>query len=89
MRNFYAFEHRYGAGLVDDDGHFIGRLLRFQSLKDRNKWVRGGPFVLTDHFYREPLRCNHPTVRRGGHNDDDGYHGPLYKYPVPNRSRLP
>ena len=64
MRYFYAFEHQYGSNIIDGVGHLIGRLLRFQSLRDRDRWVRGGPYGITDHFYRQAVSSHHPVVRR-------------------------
>jgi hypothetical protein len=61
---FYAIEHRYGSGMIDQDGDLIGRVLQFTRRALRDAWVEDGPTMLSEPGFREALRARHPKVRK-------------------------
>jgi hypothetical protein len=81
---FYAIEHRYGSGMVDQDGDLIGRVLQFTRRALRDAWVEDGPPMLSEPGFREALRARHPKVRKADYLED----GDIEAYKLLARERV-
>jgi hypothetical protein len=81
---FYAIEHRYGSGMVDQDGDLIGRVLQFTRRALRDAWVENGPPMLSEPGFREVLRARHPKVRKADYLED----GDIEAYEVIAKTRV-
>ena len=69
-RTYWAIDHTYGAGMGDENGHFIGTLAAFSSPRLRREWVANGQPYITNPHYRAALSASRPEIRLALRNAD-------------------